>query len=196
MNKRQLSERDICTKFFTPALKQAGWNIQTQILEEVYFTDGRIYVRGKRKFDDLKSFRVKGGDIIISRSGTVGELCILPADVPGGLISTNLMMIPLSRTTISPEYFCYQIKGNKNIQEDLYQLCSGSTRIFLTQTILKKLKFILPPLSEQHEIVRRVKAKFALCDQLEAQINASAHTAETLSAAILQELFDKNGGEA
>lgn len=58
MNKKQLSERDICTKFITPALKQAGWNIQTQIREEVYFTDGRIYVRGsstargKRKFAD------------------------------------------------------------------------------------------------------------------------------------------------
>ncbi len=58
MNKKQLSERDICTKFITPALKQVGWNIQTQIREEVYFTDGRIYVRGsstvrgKRKFAD------------------------------------------------------------------------------------------------------------------------------------------------
>src|SRR6478609_10487368 len=42
-----LSERDICTKFITPALKQAGWDIDTQILEEVSFTDGKIYVKGK-----------------------------------------------------------------------------------------------------------------------------------------------------
>ncbi|MGB7442261.1 MAG: hypothetical protein WA919_14435 [Coleofasciculaceae cyanobacterium] len=34
MNKKQLSERDICTKFITPALEKAGWNIQTQIREE------------------------------------------------------------------------------------------------------------------------------------------------------------------
>jgi type I restriction enzyme R subunit len=47
MNKRDLSERDICTKFITPALETAGWNKTTQILEEVSFTDGRIYVRGK-----------------------------------------------------------------------------------------------------------------------------------------------------
>lgn len=43
----KLSERDICTKFITPALLKAGWNIDTQILEEVSFTDGRIIVRGK-----------------------------------------------------------------------------------------------------------------------------------------------------
>jgi type I restriction enzyme R subunit len=47
VNKKTLTERDICTKFITPALEQAGWNIQTQIREEVSFTNGRIIVRGR-----------------------------------------------------------------------------------------------------------------------------------------------------
>lgn len=47
MNKKSLSERDICTKFITPNIVAAGWNVDTQIREEVSFTDGRIYVRGK-----------------------------------------------------------------------------------------------------------------------------------------------------
>jgi type I restriction enzyme R subunit len=47
MDKKALSERDICTKFITPSLVAAGWNVDTQIREEVGFTDGRIYVRGK-----------------------------------------------------------------------------------------------------------------------------------------------------
>ena len=57
-SKKDLSERDICTKFIQPALEKAGWNPQTQIREEVSFTDGRIYVkgnlttRGKRKRAD------------------------------------------------------------------------------------------------------------------------------------------------
>ncbi|GMT40110.1 MAG: DEAD/DEAH box helicase [bacterium] len=46
MNKKQLSERDICTKFITPAIDKAGWDIKSQIREEVSFTDGKIYVRG------------------------------------------------------------------------------------------------------------------------------------------------------
>lgn len=57
-SKNELSERDICTKFITPALEQAGWDLQRQVREEVGFTDGRIYVkgnlsvRGKRKRAD------------------------------------------------------------------------------------------------------------------------------------------------
>jgi type I restriction enzyme, R subunit len=47
MDKRALSERDICTKFITPALRQAGWDEMLQIREEVGFTKGRIIVRGK-----------------------------------------------------------------------------------------------------------------------------------------------------
>ena len=47
MDKRTLSERDICTKFITPSLVAAGWDIDAQVREEVGFTDGRIYVRGK-----------------------------------------------------------------------------------------------------------------------------------------------------
>jgi type I restriction enzyme R subunit len=47
MNKRGFSERDICTKFITPALEKSGWDKITQILEEVSFTDGRIYVKGR-----------------------------------------------------------------------------------------------------------------------------------------------------
>lgn len=47
MDKRSLSERDICTKFITPALRRAGWDELSQIREEVSFTKGRIIVRGK-----------------------------------------------------------------------------------------------------------------------------------------------------
>lgn len=47
MNKKLLSERDICTKYITPSLRQAGWDEITQLREEVSFTKGRVIVRGK-----------------------------------------------------------------------------------------------------------------------------------------------------
>jgi type I restriction enzyme R subunit len=46
MDKFQLSERDLCTKFITPAIQRAGWE-QHQFREEVSLTDGRVLVRGK-----------------------------------------------------------------------------------------------------------------------------------------------------
>jgi len=46
-SKRDLTEQDIRTKFITPAIKQAGWDDMAQVREEVFFTAGRIMVRGK-----------------------------------------------------------------------------------------------------------------------------------------------------
>jgi type I restriction enzyme, R subunit len=50
MNKKELTEADIRTKFITPALISADgskWDVMTQLREEVYFTKGRVIVRGK-----------------------------------------------------------------------------------------------------------------------------------------------------
>lgn len=48
MDKKSLSETDIRTKFITPAITRAGWDVHTQIREEVALTRGKILVRGQR----------------------------------------------------------------------------------------------------------------------------------------------------
>lgn len=59
INKLELSERDICTKFITPAIQQAGW-LQHQFREEVNLTDGRVMVRGRLAVR-IKNPETKGG---------------------------------------------------------------------------------------------------------------------------------------
>lgn len=62
LNKKSLTERDICTKFVIPALVSAGWDIQQQVREQHFFTDGQVLVKGKtvrrgtRKFADILLF--------------------------------------------------------------------------------------------------------------------------------------------
>jgi type I restriction enzyme R subunit len=46
-NKKDMSERDICTQFIAPGIKDAGWDFPTQVREEVTLTDGRVIVRGR-----------------------------------------------------------------------------------------------------------------------------------------------------
>ncbi|MBR1368920.1 restriction endonuclease [Methanocalculus chunghsingensis] len=61
-DKKKLSERDICTKFITPALIHSGWDIQSQIREEVNITDGRVLVSG----ETVSRARPKRADYILS----------------------------------------------------------------------------------------------------------------------------------
>jgi len=62
MRYSDLSERDVCSKFITPALRRAGWDEMLQIREEVGFTKGRIIVRGKL----VTRGRAKRADYVLS----------------------------------------------------------------------------------------------------------------------------------
>ena len=46
INKKELSETDICDLFITPAIKDAGWDHMRQIRREVTLTPGPVIVRG------------------------------------------------------------------------------------------------------------------------------------------------------
>ncbi len=47
MDKKSLTEQDICSKYVLPAITQSGWDLKYQIREQVSFTAGKIIVRGK-----------------------------------------------------------------------------------------------------------------------------------------------------
>ena len=47
MDKKSLSEQDICSKYILPNVLKSGWGLKYQIREQVSFTDGKILVRGK-----------------------------------------------------------------------------------------------------------------------------------------------------
>ena len=163
------------------------WGIESISKGGCFTWHNKIFVDAA-KAQEMDSFSVKGGDIIISRSGTVGELCRLPDAVPAGLISTNLMKISLNDCVISPDYFCLLFRGAISINAQLSELCFGSTRLFLTQKILTKLLFPVPPLAEQRRIVAKVDQMMVLVDQLETQLAASRTTAANLLSALVAEL--------
>lgn len=98
-SKKDLSERDICTQFILPALKKAGWDIQTQIREEVSFTDGRIYVkgnkttRGKRKRADFILYYKANIPVAIIEAKS-NKLSV-NAGIQQGIEYSNILDIPI-----------------------------------------------------------------------------------------------------
>ena len=55
MDKKKLSEADICEKFILPAFEQAGWDTMEQIHREYTLRPGRVVVRGHHASRDKKS---------------------------------------------------------------------------------------------------------------------------------------------
>lgn len=73
INKKELSETDICDLFITPAIKNAGWDPISQIRREVTLTPGPVVVRGemssrnkkKKKFADYVLYKEPGVPIAV-----------------------------------------------------------------------------------------------------------------------------------
>ncbi len=61
INKLELSEADIISKFILPAIKSSGWDDMTQIYEEVKLRDGKVIVRGQMAVRKT----VKSADIVL-----------------------------------------------------------------------------------------------------------------------------------
>ncbi len=74
-DKKSLSERDICTKYITPAIVQGGWDVQTQVRENVHLTKGRAIVRGRlvtRGIAKLRRAEDRAAGLVESRRPRVG----------------------------------------------------------------------------------------------------------------------------
>jgi type I restriction enzyme S subunit len=112
---------------------------------------------------------------------------MIPYETQYGLLSTNLMKISVNQKVILPEYFCHIIKGGEFIKKMLFEFCSGSTRLFLTQNILDKLLFPLPPITEQLRIVQKLEQLLQTCADIEESIKQSAIQNEKLLQQVLRE---------
>ena len=154
------------------------------------FIDGnKIYVTPE-KAEELKAFILKAGDIIISRSGTVGEICAVPERAEGALLSTNLMRISLDNSIIRSDYFIALFQSKGIVLDQIKELCKGSTRVFLNQTILKQIIFPVPNIKKQAEIVSVIEARMSVCDSIEHTVDAALQQAEAMRQSILKDSFE------
>jgi type I restriction enzyme S subunit len=155
----------------------------------VFLPKNKIFITEK-KARELSSFEVSGGDIIISRSGTVGEICLVPDYFGYSLISTNLIRISLNKNIIIPKFFVFLFLGGGSVREQVKELCKGSTRDFLNQTILQTIIFPFPSLQEQTQIVQEIESRLSICDKLEATLSENLEKAEALRQSILKRAFE------
>ncbi|HNW91035.1 MAG TPA: restriction endonuclease subunit S, partial [Bacteroidales bacterium] len=156
--------------------------------EGIFQMPNKIFITNEKAFE-LKNFRVKDNDIIISRSGTVGEICLLPKRMENAIISTNLIRVRLNQDVIYPKYFVYLFQGGR-VRQQVFDLCKGSSRIFLNQTILNSLEFPFCSLEEQQLIVDELESRLTVCDKIEETITNGLQQSEALRQSILKKAFE------
>lgn len=106
------------------------------------------------------------------------------------LLSTNLMRISLDYDVIRADYFMYLFKSKGVVIDQVKELCKGSTRMFLNQTILKQIIFPVPTLKIQAKIIETIESRLSVCDSIEKTIDTALQEAEALRQSILKQAFE------
>ncbi|MEI4233717.1 restriction endonuclease subunit S [Roseovarius sp. D22-M7] len=128
--------------------------------------------------------RLKGGDILISITGDVGMLGLIPEDFGDAYINQHTAMVrpmPEIRGRYLAELF------RSPFAQDQFNAPQRGIKNSFRLTDITQFVVPLPPLAEQHRIVAKVDALMALCDRLEAALTTADTTRARLLEALLHE---------
>ena len=106
----------------------------------------------KKKYEELKAFSCRAGDFLISCSGTLGKILLLPDNVEEGIINQALLKIRLNNKLVDNYYFL-NLFQYEDFQKRIYIDAVGSAiHNMASLNILKEMDVIIPPLDEQKRI--------------------------------------------
>jgi type I restriction enzyme S subunit len=159
------------------------------------FTKGRYYINEK-KFEELIAFEVHPNEILVSCSGTVGRVAIVPTNIERGIINQALLKLSLHQSALLNEYFLILFPAFFMKTDTLTNLSGTAQKNIPGMDILKAMPFPLPPLAEQRRIVTKVSDLMALCDELEAQQQARREARTRLQQSALHHLVEAREPQA
>ena len=116
-----------------------------------FIPDGCLFITEK-KYCDLEGYSVEPGDIIISRAGTVGKMCVVDRRSERSIISTNLIRLSLDKRIIEPQYFTFLMTQFPGRVGRLKTGADGAYT-FMNTGILSKLELPQPPVELQRQFL-------------------------------------------
>jgi type I restriction enzyme S subunit len=147
------------------------------------FVNFRYFV-DKAKFDEMKRFSVSAGDLLMSCSGTVGKVSLVPSGAPAGIINQALLKISTS-SQVSSDFLLYWTQS-----EIFYLLIQENSGGAVQQNVasvklLKDIRITLPPIDEQNRIVEIVSSM----DDVVRSTEQAVTEAKNLRSGLLSDLL-------
>jgi type I restriction enzyme S subunit len=140
-------------------------------------------------FDNYRANRrPERGDILMTRVGAgIGEAAVLDSDFEFAFY-VSLCLIKIPNRLLSAQYIVLWLNSPEGRDSSTIRTYGkGASQGNLNLGLIRTFKVPLPPLAEQHRIVAKIDVLMALCDQLEASLDATATTRHRLLDALLAE---------
>jgi type I restriction enzyme S subunit len=122
------------------------------------FSIGSNHRISRAKFCELQRFEARPLDLLITVMATVGRCCVVPANIEPAIITKHVYRLTVNRKRANPYFLMYCLYGVQRLANEVRGSAQGLTRPGLNKSLLCPLRFPLPPLDEQNEIVAALDA--------------------------------------
>ena len=144
----------------------------------------------RKKWEDIfRPYSVWGGELLVAKLGDPPGCCaIYPKGIGPAMVTPDVIKMSVDERGACPQYLMYYL-NSEPARQRAFGVAYGATRPRMNLDIFRALRVPLPPLPEQHHIVRRVDALFKLADAIEERVAAATARAEKITQAILAKAF-------
>lgn len=151
------------------------------------FSDIRYFI-DENKFNEMKRFELRPGDLIMSCSGTMGKTAIVPEIIQRGII--NQALLKLTPTSMLIVDFLQIWISTENFQNQLAQFSQGAAiQNVASVKILKEISIMLPNVQTQFQIINSVQSFNVETSRLESIYQKKIADLDELKKSILQKAF-------
>ena len=187
---------DICTFVRGPfggslkknCFKESGYAVYEQ-QNAIYNRFSFRYFIDEEKYNSMSRFKVEPGDLIMSCSGTIGKVAIVPKDAKRGIINQALLKLTPS-TKIDAEFLKYLMESN--FFKGILSLNAGGAAInnIASVSTLKKIELSIPTVEEQREIVKKLNSIKKVFLNISSNLTHTLSECAALKQSILRETFE------
>ena len=123
----------------------------------------------KESCDDIENFFLKEKDLLMSLTGNVGRVGLLPKSFLPAALNQRVACIRENELLIDKEYLCYLFQSNE-FQRKCIKSAKGVAQLNISTEWLKCYQIPIPPMAEQKRIVETISLLFANLRMIEASL--------------------------
>lgn len=149
------------------------------------FSYNRMRYITEDKYQQLKRYTVYPGDVIITIMGTVGRSAVIPKDMPKAINTKHLACITPDAGVVDSYFLCNAFQIHPDIKQQLRGQTKGAIMDGLNLTIIKGLKFRLPPLELQKQFLEF----YNQVDKSKVAVQKALEKTQLLFDSLMQQYF-------
>jgi type I restriction enzyme S subunit len=142
------------------------------------------YRISSEKFNEMKRFSLLPGDLIMSCSGTMGKVRIVPKEAEPGIINQALLKIK-PKSDLTSDFLYLWMQSDDFIRQIEMNSGGGALQNVSSVKMLKGIKLIIPDLVEQERIIEIIST----LDEVKIKTGLAIDGAKSLRSGLLSDLL-------